>query len=114
MIEAVKQAMVMSAVDEQDAASFLAKYQPAQVEEAIEYTREHASRPSWAYLKSVLKAKPRRLTMDDYATFSEITKAKLDRFVTGYEGIVWTGLEKDLLKLPPGARKAMEGGNNAR
>lgn len=104
MIEAVKSAMVMSAVELQDAESFLGKYQPAQVEDAIEYTKEHASKPNWPYLKSVLKAKPRRLTMDDYPTFSEITKAKRDR----YRGAV-TGFERVLPKLPEYARKGIEG-----
>jgi hypothetical protein len=90
MIEAVSKAMVMSAVEMQDAATFLPRYQPAQVEEAIEYTKEHASKPNWPYLKSVLKTKKRRLTFDDYASFSEMTKAKLDRFrgaVTGFEKV---------------------------
>lgn len=104
MIEAVSKAMVMSAVELQDAATFLGKYQPAQVEDAIEYTKEHASKPNWPYLKSVLKAKPRRLTMDDYPTFSEITKAKRDR----YRGAV-TGFERVLPKLPEYARKGIEG-----
>lgn len=44
--------------------------------------------------------------MDDYATFSEDTKAKLDH----YPGAV-TGLEKVLpATLPAWARKAIEGG----
>jgi hypothetical protein len=104
MIEAVSKAMELNAVELQDAATFLARYQPAQVEEAIEYTKEHASKPNWPYLKSVLKAKPRRLTMDDYPTFSEITKAKRDR----YRGAV-TGFERVLPKLPEYARKAING-----
>ena len=104
MIEAVQQAMAMNAVELQDAATFLARYQPAQVQEAIEYTKEHASKPNWPYLKSVLKGKKRRLTYDDYASFSEQTKAKLDRFY----GAV-TGFEKDLSGLPEYARKALNG-----
>lgn len=104
MIEAVQKAMELNAVELQDAATFLAKYRPAQVDEAIEYTKAHASRPNWSYLKSVLKSKKRRLTFDDYATFSEMTKAKLDRF----RGAV-TGFEKVLAGLPEWARKAIEG-----
>lgn len=103
-VDTVSKAMVMSAVEMQDAATFLPRYQPAQVDEAIAYTRQHASRPNWPYLKSVLKAKPRRLTMDDYPTFSEITKAKLDRF-----RVAVTGFEKVLPKLPDYARKGIEG-----
>lgn len=112
MIEAVSKAMVMSAVEMQDAATFLGKYQPAQVQEAIEYTKEHASKPNWPYLKSVLKGKKRRLTMDDYPSFAESTKAKLDRFVfcPGLENIVITGLERVLPDwLPEYARKALNG-----
>lgn len=104
MIEAVQQAMELNAVELADAATFLAKYQPAQVDEAIAYTKEHASRPNWPYLKSVLKTKKRRLTFDDYASFSEITKAKLDRF----RGAV-TGYEVDLSGLPEWARRAING-----
>src|SRR5574343_1955123 len=104
MIEAVSKAMPMNAAELQDAATFLPRYQPAQVEDAIEYTKEHASKPNWPYLKSVLKAKKRRLTMDDYPTFSEITKAKLDR----YRGAV-TGYEVDLSGLPEYARRAING-----
>ena len=104
MIEAVKSAMVMSAVELQDAATFLPRYQPAQVDEAIAYTRQHASRPNWPYLKSVLKTKKRRLTFDDYASFSEMTKATLDRF----RGAV-TGYEVDLSGLPEYAWKGIEG-----
>jgi hypothetical protein len=51
-----------------------------------------------------LKTKKRRLTFDDYASFSEMTKAKLDRF----RGAV-TGFEKVLPKLPEYARKALNG-----
>lgn len=104
MIETVQQAMVMTAAELQDAAAVLRRYQPEQVDEALAYTKEHASHPNWPYLKSVLKAKKRRITMDDYTTFCEQTKAKLDYF-----GGAWTGFERDLSSLPEWARKGIEG-----
>ena len=95
MIEAVQQAMAMSPAERQDADAFLARYQPAQVQEAIAYTLQHAVKPNWGYLRRVLGAKRRRMTYLDYDKFDESTKAKLDRYVvcSGAENVVLTGLE---------------------
>lgn len=107
MIEAVRKAMVMSAAECAEAQTVLARYAPDQIERALAYTQEHASRPNWPYMRQVLAAKAkRRITMDDYPRFSELTKAKLDRYphaVTGLETVLpgW---------LPEYARRAIDGG----
>ncbi len=104
-MERVQGAIVMSPVEMQDAEQMVGRYTPAQVDEAIEYTREHATTPNWPYLKRVLGAKKHRKTMADYPSFDETTKAKLDRF-----RVAVTGLEKVLpATLPEYARRAIEG-----
>lgn len=104
IMERVRSALAMSPEEQAEAEAIVARYSPAQVQEAIDYTLARAARPNWPYLRRVLVAKKRRLTMADYASFSEATKGKLDRFP-----FAWTSFESDLSEMPAWARRAVEG-----
>ncbi len=88
-----------------EAVQMCARYTPAQVGEALDYTAQRAARPNWPYVRRVLTTKKRRLTMKDYHTFREDSCAKLDY----YRGAV-TGFEDPLpAEVPAYARAAIEG-----
>lgn len=67
---------------------FTEVYRDSQVLEALDRARKYNREPNWLYVKRVLSGMKHRITMRDYASFSEMTKAKLDKYphaVTGLE-----------------------------
>lgn len=94
----------MTVAEEQEALHICSGRSAADVWAAVQKARRYQSAPTWAYVMRVLAGMRRRLTMADYASFSEATKGKLDRFP-----FAWTGLESDLSEMPAWARRAVEG-----
>ena len=95
----------MTTVEEQEAMHICSGRSAADVRAAVQKARRYQAAPTWAYVMRVLVGMRRRLTMADYASFSEVTKGKLDRFP-----YAWTGLETDLSEMPAWARRVVEGG----
>lgn len=95
----------MTTVEEQEAMHICSGRSAADVRAAVQKARRYQAAPTWAYVMRVLVGMRRRLTMADYASFSEVTKGKLDK----YRGAV-TGFERSWpASLPGYARDAMSG-----